>query len=122
MNTPRLLVVDDDRYACDMLTKVLERGNYAVDTAMNGKEALELAAENAYALAILDFQLPDMTGAEVLREARTLNPKLRAIFVTAYTTIDKVFPAVEAGAQRVLPKPFDVAELLQVVGELTTHT
>jgi DNA-binding response OmpR family regulator len=115
----KLLVVDDDRYAREALVKVLEnQGEYAVDTAEDGKQALEMAAANGYRLAILDYQLPDMTGAEILREVRATRPDFPAIFVTAYTTIDTVFPAVDAGAQRVLPKPFDAAELLQLVGEL----
>jgi DNA-binding response OmpR family regulator len=110
--------VDDDRYAREALTKVLERGQYAVDTAVDGKEALALTEENSYQLAILDFQLPDMTGAEILRNVRAKHPDFPAIFVTAYTTIDTVFPAVEAGAQRILPKPFDAQELLKLVDEL----
>lgn len=120
MSSLRLLVVDDDRYACDALTKVLRKRNYDVDVAMDGKQALELASTNEYDLAILDYQLPDMTGADVLRGARELRPDFQAIFVTAYTTIDKVFPAVDAGAQRVLPKPFQAEELLRLVDELTS--
>ncbi len=120
MITSRLLVVDDDRYACEALTRVLQRHNYTVDAAMDGKRALELAAENDYSLAILDYQLPDMTGADVLRKAREIRPNLQAIFVTAYTTIDKVFPAMDAGARRVLSKPFDADELIQLVDELLT--
>lgn len=120
--TCRLLVVDDDRYAREALTKVLERQQYKVDTAEDGKQALALADENAYQLAILDFQLPDMTGAEILRSVRSKHPDFPAIFVTAYTTIDTVFPAVEAGAQRVLPKPFDAQELLKLVDELLQPT
>ncbi len=119
MTNPRLLVVDDDRYACDALTRVLQQREYAVDVAMDGKRALQLAAENVYSLAILDYQLPDMTGAEVLRGARAIHPDLPAIFVTAYTTIDKVFPAVDAGAHRILAKPFNAAELLRLVDEMT---
>jgi DNA-binding response OmpR family regulator len=119
MSTVRLLVVDDDRSACEALTKVLTKQNYAVDVAMDGEKALKLAAENQYDLAILDYQLPDMTGADVLRGAREVRPELQAIFVTAYTTIDKVFPAFDAGAERVLPKPFQADELLRLVDELT---
>lgn len=119
MTNPRLLVVDDDRYACDALSRVLQQRNFSVDIAMDGKHALKLAAENVYSLAILDYQLPDMTGAEVLRGARAIRPELPAIFVTAYTTIDKVFPAVDAGAHRILAKPFDAGELLRLVDEMT---
>lgn len=120
MSTRRLLVVDDDRLACNALTNVLRKRNYDVDVAMDGRQGLELAAANDYDLAILDYQLPDMTGADLLRDARELRPDLQAIFVTAFTTIDKVFPAVVAGAQRVLSKPFQADELLRLVDELTS--
>ncbi len=118
MSNTRLLVVDDDRYAREALQTVLKRRPFTVDTAENGERALELTAVNSYDLAILDYQLPDMTGVDVLRGARAISPTLPAIFVTAFTTIDKVFPAVEAGAERVLPKPFDAEELLRLVDEL----
>jgi len=118
MSQPRLLVVDDDRYAREALSAVLRLRDLAVDTAENGREALELASCNDYALAILDYQLPDMTGAELLRGVRSTRPEFPAIFVTAFTRIDTVFPAVEAGAERVLAKPFDSEELLKLVDEL----
>lgn len=120
MTQPRLLVVDDDRYARDALAAVLKLREVTVDTAENGHEALELATRHNYALAILDYQLPDMTGAEVLRGVRAARPELPAIFVTAFTRIDTVFPAVDAGADRVLSKPFDSAELLKLVDEIVT--
>jgi DNA-binding response OmpR family regulator len=119
-SSSKLLVVDDDRYAREALAKVLQRKNYAVDIAVDGRQALELAAENKYSLAILDYQLPDMTGADILREVRATRPDFQAIFVTAFTTIDTVFPAFDAGAQRVLSKPFDAEELLQLVDQMLT--
>jgi DNA-binding response OmpR family regulator len=118
MSNTRLLVVDDDRYAREALQAVLKRRQFTVDTAENGERALELTTMNSYDLAILDYQLPDMTGVDVLRGARAVSPTLPAIFVTAFTTIDKVFPAVEAGAERVLSKPFNAEELLRLVDEL----
>lgn len=120
MFTHRLLVVDDDRHAREALVKVLQRRQVSVDLAKDGRQALKLAEGTPYSLAILDYQLPDMTGAEVLRAVRSILPNVPAIFVTAYATIDNVFPAIDAGAHRVLAKPFDADELLEAVDSLLT--
>jgi DNA-binding response OmpR family regulator len=118
-SAPRVLIVDDNRYACTALARLLQRRNYAADTAVDGAAALELVARTAYSLVILDFRLPDMTGADVLRAARALHPELPAIIVTACTSIDFVFLALDVGAHTVLAKPFHVDELFRVVDQLT---
>jgi CheY-like chemotaxis protein len=91
---------------------------YEVDTAETGREALALLARKPYAAIVLDYQMPEMNGAEVLHEAKQVQPDLIGVFVTAYTTVDKVFSAVGAGAVRVLPKPVDAREFTGVLQSL----
>jgi YesN/AraC family two-component response regulator len=88
-----------------------------VDTAQDGATALELVEHNAYGLAIIDYSMPGMNGVELFRRLRELRPDLAGIFLTGYTTIDVVYPAIEAGILHVLPKPADFRELIAIVQE-----
>jgi CheY-like chemotaxis protein len=91
---------------------------YSVDIAYNGEAALELVSRNQYDLALLDYQMPGMDGVELFERIREQEPDIRGVFLTAYTRIDTVFSAIDAGAFRVLSKPVDFNELLPILEEL----
>ena len=113
-----IIVVDDDKNMCIYLSKILSvKRDWQVDIAWKGTMALELAKVNAYDAAVLDYRMPGMDGAELCRLLREAQPGLRAVFLTAYPQIDTVFPAMEAGADRVLSKPVDPAELVRALEE-----
>ena len=119
MDAPRILVVDDDRSTATAVARVLTGQGYAVDMASDGPSALALVKKNAYSMAIVDFQMPGMNGVEFFREARETSPDLMGVCLTAYANINTVFPAIEAGIERVLSKPLDARELLRLTRELT---
>ena len=115
----RVLVVDDDRSNSEIVSKVLAAHGYAVDAAPNGQAALELVKQHPYRLAVVDYQMPGMNGVEFFRLARELRPELRGVFLTAYANINTVFPAIEAGVERVLAKPLNSRELIRIADALT---
>jgi CheY-like chemotaxis protein len=118
MSSPRVLVVDDDRSNSALVSRVLAGQGYRVDIAADGPAALKLIDEHAYSLAIIDYQMPGMNGVELFRAARQKQRELPGLFLTAYANINTVFPAIEAGIERVLAKPLDSVELLRVAAEL----
>jgi CheY-like chemotaxis protein len=118
MFSPRVLVVDDDRSNSALVSRVLAGQGYRVDIAADGPAALKLIDEHPYSLAIIDYQMPGMNGVELFRAARQKQPELPGLFLTAYANINTVFPAIEAGIERVLAKPLDSVELLRVAAEL----
>ena len=118
MSDARVLVVDDDRSVSGVVAAILTDRGYIVDVASDGRSALKLVDENSYLLAVLDYQMPDMDGVEVFPSARERQPDLLGIFLTAYANINTVFPAIDAGIERVLSKPPSRRELLPVVEEL----
>jgi DNA-binding response OmpR family regulator len=122
MSNTRVLVVDDDRSVSGLVAAILTDRGYAVDVASDGHSALKLVAENPYVLAVLDYQMPDMDGVEVFRRAREQQPNLLGIFLTAYANLNIVFPAIDAGIERVLAKPPSRRELIPVVEELIGPT
>jgi DNA-binding response OmpR family regulator len=111
----RILVVDDEPNTCKFLARVLSAKAWGVDTACDGATALNLVRRNRYDVAILDYRMPGMDGAELCRRIREIQPDVREVFLTGYATIDKVFPAIQAGAERVLAKPVDPGELIAVL-------
>lgn len=118
MVNARVLVVDDDRSTSALVATILADGGYQVDIANDGHAALQLIAQRSYILAVLDYQMPGMDGIEVFQRARQQQPHLLGIFLTAYANLNTVFPAIDAGIERVLSKPPSRRQLIPVVKEL----
>jgi len=118
MHNSRILVVDDDRSNCVILSKLLSSQGYRVDWADNGQAALALAEQQPYGLVLLDYRMPEMDGVELYRRLRLIQPDLIGVFQTAFAKIEVIYAAIEAGAERVLAKPVDSRELLPLVERL----
>ncbi|HOG29423.1 MAG TPA: sigma-54 dependent transcriptional regulator [Vicinamibacterales bacterium] len=107
----RILVVDDERSMRELLQIVLRREGHQVRLAEDGPAAVaELGREPADVL-ISDIRMPGMSGVDVLREAKRLDPDIVGIMVTAYASTDSAVEALRLGAYDYLTKPFDVEEL-----------
>jgi len=122
MSKNPILVVDDNRDACWMLARLLSAFGYQCDMAYDGAAALAMAREKHYRFAIVDYQMPGLNGVELFRQLRGIHPDLAGVFVTGYTTIDVVYPAIEAGVVRVLSKPVDFQELVPILEEHLSPT
>ena len=118
MSTPRILIVDDDSSLCAVVEKLLAREGYEVETSTDSSRAIDLIAHKHYDLLVLDYLMPGMNGVEIFRQARELQPEIAGVFLTAHARIDTVFPAIDAGVERVFAKPLDARELLPVVRQL----
>ena len=120
MNKLPILIVDDNRDACSMLSRLLSAFGYESNVAYDGRTALTMVAQQDYGIAIIDYQMPGLNGVDLYRQMRDLRPDLAAVFVTGHTTIDVVYPAIEAGVLRVLSKPVDFQELVPILEEHLT--
>src|SRR2546430_14421654 len=80
----RILVVDDERSMREMLAILLKREGHDVAVAENGRAAIDLLNQRPFDLVVSDARMPDIDGLEVLRHARSINPSVIAIMVTAY--------------------------------------
>jgi two-component system response regulator PilR (NtrC family) len=108
---PRLLVVDDERSMRELLSIVLRREGYEVTLAQNGRAALDELERGRFDLIISDIKMPDMSGVEVLREAKRIDQDMLGIMITAFASADTAIEAMRLGAHDYLSKPFDVDEL-----------
>ncbi len=114
----RILLVEDEPSAAQMLAKGLREEAYAVDVAGEGERALELAFVNDYDLVILDVMLPRKGGFEVCRELRARGAAVPVLMLTARDAVEDRVAGLDAGADDYLPKPFDFEELLARVRAL----
>ncbi len=117
MTGNRVLVVDDEDSVRWALTKALERAGYRVDLAADGASGLSAAENPDVDLALLDVRLPGRDGLAVLGDLRRRRPDLPVIMMTAYGTLQIAVEAMKQGAYDYIGKPFDVDELLLVVGK-----
>ncbi len=113
----RILVVDDEATITDFVGYALRKEGYLADIVSTGEDALSMAAQNDYALFILDIMLPGMDGYELCRRIRT-NSDSPVLFLSARDTeLDKVV-GLEIGGDDYLAKPFGVRELIARVRAL----
>jgi excisionase family DNA binding protein len=108
----RILVVDDESSIRDLLTKTLALADYDVDTAADGRSALERLRLYPYDLLIADLKMPGIDGLTVIREAKRLNTNLPVIIITGYSTESAAIDAVNLGVAGYLTKPFKVSQVL----------
>jgi CheY-like chemotaxis protein len=110
-----ILVVDDNADSCEMMARLLSALGYQADVANDGVAAIDLAKKHPYGFAIVDYQMPGLNGVELFRKLREIRPEIAGVFLTGHTTIDVVYPAIEAGILRVLAKPADFDELIPII-------
>ena len=112
----RVLVVDDDPGVQVLMKRLLVDEGYTVECVATGNEALRLIEEQDYNLFIVDKNLPDVSGVDLIVRARSLQPDSEVIFVTAYASYESAVATLRLGVFDYLEKPFtDVAIVAEKV-------
>jgi len=111
----RILVVDDEEIVIKSYLRILGGGDYEVEAAYGGREALRKVEENPYDVIILDIMMPDMGGLEVLRRVKETHPDVDVIIVTGLPQNATVVEAKKLGASDYISKPFEPDELKLIV-------
>lgn len=107
----RVLVVEDEARLAHVIERWLREQAYAVDVADNGKQAVFLASVNPYDAVVLDINIPEPNGFEVLRQLREKGVKSRVLILTARDAIEDRVTGLDLGADDYLVKPFALEEL-----------
>jgi two-component system, OmpR family, response regulator CpxR len=111
MTVPRrILIIDDDRELCELVTELLRGEGFDVDCHHTGAGAVHLAESGSHALVILDVMLPEMNGFEILRELRRRSSVPVILLTARGQDVDRIV-GLEIGADDYLPKPFNSREL-----------
>jgi len=113
-----ILVVDDDVGVRSMLRSVLENKGYLVEDAQNGKGAVKACEKSPFDVALIDVELPDMKGTELLVRLKKIRPKMIRIIITGHPTLESAMKAVNERADGYVLKPFEVEVLLETIRRL----
>ena len=107
-DTPRrrLLVVDDEPLILEVLTEHF-KGDYEVETALNGADALGAILRSRPDVVMLDINMPRMNGVQVLKDIKQIDDSIVVIMVTANEQVAMAADALRSGAFGYVPKPFD---------------
>ena len=118
-----ILIADDDINISQLISMECEEEGYSVDVVSDGQQAiLKLRNNNFYSLAILDWDMPMMSGYDVCKMLREKGAKIPILMVTAKDEIDDRVKALDAGADDYLCKPFNIRELLARVRSLVRRS
>jgi DNA-binding response OmpR family regulator len=109
----RILIVEDEQGIAAFLKQGLEEESFAVDVVDEGKTGLQLALSGEYALLLLDWMLPGLSGIEICRQFRKEFADTPIIFLTAKDTLDETVFGLQSGANDYIKKPFHFEELLE---------
>jgi two-component system cell cycle sensor histidine kinase/response regulator CckA len=115
-----ILLVEDEDLVSDVTKRILERGGYAVLTAANGKEALNVYIKKAdgISLVILDLIMPEMGGKECLVRLREIDPNVRILVSSGYYRDGMAKEVIEYGARSFICKPYNSTRMLAAVREV----
>jgi CheY-like chemotaxis protein len=123
---PRILLVDDEALVRSMMLDVLAALGYETDGAVSAAEALALFADKDYGLAVIDFLMPEMNGAELADHLRLQAPGVKVLITTGLDD-DPALARAQAQGALVLRKPMSIDRLRTAIdhllsGEMPTHT
>ncbi|AKS24629.1 two component, sigma54 specific, transcriptional regulator, Fis family [Leptospirillum ferriphilum] len=112
---PKVLVVEDDVVALDLLEEILKRGGFGVSVAQSCEEALERLKKDSISLILTDIKMPGKTGMDLLKTVQDLYPELPVVLLTAFGDEHLWVEALSSGAIDLIPKPFRKQEVLDIV-------
>ena len=117
---PHILIADDGLSMRELLEYMLTKEGYRVSCAENGRKAIVMIESTPFDLLICDIRLGDISGLEVLKATKKINPQTVVIMISAYTTTETAVESMNAGAFDFVPKPFNNQELKQTIANALT--
>src|SRR5262249_6257278 len=115
----RILVVDDEPFVCDAVKMMLTFDGHIVETANNGREALQMFQEGKFDLVITDFAMPSMKGDELAAAIKARSPKQPVVMITAYAEMLQAGGNPLSGVDFIISKPFLLENLREAIAKVT---
>ena len=114
-NKRKVLVLDDEEPIRLSLKNLLDYEGYLVDTASNGKEALDLCINDKYQVILSDISMPEMDGISFLGHIKEVDPFAEVVIMTGFSTLYKAIECMKKGAFGYTKKPFEHDNLLLLI-------
>jgi DNA-binding NtrC family response regulator len=117
-----IIIIDDEKEICESIKMILEYEGYGVDFSTNSLEGIEKITDNQFSALLLDIQMPEMNGFEVIKKVKEMNPALSVIIISAHGSIENAIKATKLGAFDFIEKPVDRDKLLLSVRNAVDQT
>src|SRR5260370_12134281 len=117
----RVLIIDDERPVLMTLEALLKRHGYHVDAAATASQGVKLLKSNSPSLVLLDLQLTDAHGLEMLDRIKTELPKAQVVILTAHDSLHNAIESIKRGAYHFISKTYPPEELLSLVEKALEH-
>ncbi|WP_226617949.1 response regulator transcription factor [Cytobacillus firmus] len=117
----KILIAEDEEILRMLIADTLEEGDFEVDEAEDGEEALKLLEKKQFDLVILDYMMPGLTGLDVIRKIRgkqALNKEVKILMLSAKSQQNEQEEVLKAGADYFMVKPFSPLQLFEKVGKI----
>jgi signal transduction histidine kinase len=115
---PRILIVDDEPYMCDICARTLQRGGYDIVATSDTQVAVRaLRSDGRFDLLLTDIKMPTMSGLDLAHLAREHNPTIAIIIMTGFATMENIQQSVQSGIADFLSKPFELEHLRLAVDQ-----
>ncbi|HHJ53762.1 MAG TPA: sigma-54-dependent Fis family transcriptional regulator [Caldithrix abyssi] len=121
MMSKSILIVDDEEFIRLNLKRIFSEDHYRIFLESRGRDALQTVRNEEIDLALLDLNLPDMSGLDILREMKKIKPDLLIIIVTGYASVESAVEALKLGAYDYIKKPFK-ADAIRLIARLALET
>lgn len=115
----RIVLVDDEREMLEQLHEVLTSEGFEVHLAFDGDSGLKLILDKKPDLAIIDIKMPGLSGLDVLRQVKLINPKQRMAMLTGYHDNEMELEAARRGSIVCLKKPISIIDFMQTIRNFT---
>jgi two-component system nitrogen regulation response regulator NtrX len=127
MNSPNesartIIIIDDEKEICESIKMILEYEGYSVDYSTRAEEGIQKVTSRPASALLLDIQMPDMNGFEVLKRVKEIIPALSAIIISAHGSVENAIKATKLGAFDFIEKPIDRDKLLISVRNAVDQT
>ena len=114
----KILIIDDEDLLREGCRRLLQMAGYAAAAAGDPAEGLRMATAERYDIVFVDYQMPGMTGIELIAQMQQISPATDMVMMTGYASIDMAVEAMKTGAQDYLAKPFEADKMLEIVRRL----
>jgi len=111
----RILIVDDEADLRTLLHHILTAQGYQITDAADGEEAIELIKRQKFDIALLDIQMPNINGIQVLKYIKEHSPQTKAVMLTGYADLKHAMEAKEFGARDFIGKPYKLEDVLSTI-------
>ncbi|MHC4816134.1 MAG: sigma-54-dependent transcriptional regulator, partial [Planctomycetota bacterium] len=115
MTDVTILLVDDEQSNLQSLSRIMTREGFGVLTATDAREGLDLLRRHRVNVLLTDLKMPQMSGTDLLKAARTIAPETEVVVMTAYGTVENAVEAMKQGAYDFVTKPLKRAQIVGVV-------